>query len=45
MSDRDRPSAAWEYELTAGGFRAGPAFGSAKGRWATMVALKLDYNF
>lgn len=40
-----RPSIAWEYELTAGGFRAGPAFGPEKGRWASLVALKLNYNF
>lgn len=40
-----RPTAAWEYELTAGAFRAGPAFGPQEGRWASMVSLKLDYNF
>jgi alginate production protein len=40
-----RPSAAWEFELTAGAFRAGPAFGTEKGRWAYLGVFKLDYNF
>ena len=40
-----RPSAAWEFEFTAGGFHAGPAFGPAKGRWASLIAFKLNYNF
>jgi alginate production protein len=41
-----RPGASpWEFELTAGGFRAGPAFGPAQGRWAGLIELKLDFNF
>jgi alginate production protein len=35
----------WEFELTAGAFRAGPAFGAEQGRWAGLVEAKLDYNF
>lgn len=35
----------WEFELTGGAFRAGPAFGPAQGRWAGLIELKLDYNF
>ncbi len=41
-----RPEAsAWEFELTAGAFRAGPAFDAEEGRWAGLVEMKLDYNF
>lgn len=36
---------AWELELTAGAFRAGPAFGPERGRWAGLIELKVDYNF
>ncbi len=36
---------AWEFELTAGAFRAGPAFGPAQGRWAGLIEVKLDFNF
>ena len=35
----------WEFELTAGAFRAGPAFGPQQGRWAGLAEFKLDYNF
>ncbi len=40
-----RPSAAWEFEFTGGGFRAGEAFGAERGRWAGLAQFKLDYNF
>lgn len=35
----------WEFEFTAGAFRAGPAFGPQQGRWAGLAEFKLDYNF
>ena len=35
----------WEVELTAGTFRAGPAFGDEAGKWAGLVELKVDYSF
>lgn len=40
-----RPTPSWDFELTGGGFRAGPAFGDEQGRWAWLVEFKLDYNF
>lgn len=40
-----RPDNGWEFELTAGAFRAGPAFGPEAGRWAGLVEVKIDYNF
>lgn len=40
-----RPKSNWEFEFTAGAFRAGPAFGAEAGRWASLVELKVDYNF
>jgi alginate production protein len=40
-----RPSAAWEFEMTAGAFRAGPAFGAEEGRWAYLGSFKFDFNF
>ena len=40
-----RPSAIWEFELTAGGFRANSAFGAQDGKWAGLVELKIDRNF
>jgi alginate production protein len=41
-----RPVASpWEFEITAGGFRAGPAFDAEQGRWAGLVEFKVDYNF
>lgn len=40
-----RPSAAWQFELTGGAFRAGSAFGREAGRWAALIELKIDYNF
>lgn len=40
-----RPGSGWEFELTAGAFRAGPAFGPEAGRWAGLVEVKIDYNF
>jgi alginate production protein len=40
-----RPTAAWEFEMTAGAFRAGPAFGTEEGRWAYLGSFKFDYNF
>lgn len=36
---------AWEFELTTGAFRAGPAFGPAQGRWAGLIEVKVDFNF
>lgn len=39
------PKGNWEFELTTGAFRAGPAFGTQAGRWASLVELKVDYNF
>lgn len=35
----------WEAELAAGSFRAGDAFGPAKGEWAHSLSAKLNYNF
>jgi alginate production protein len=35
----------WEFEFTAGAFRAGQAFGPEAGRWAGLAELKVDYNF
>ena len=35
----------WEFEFSAGAFRAGQAFGEAKGEWAHSAAFKLNYNF
>jgi alginate production protein len=40
-----RPDSPWEYELTAGAFRAGRAFEADKGRWAKLLELRVDYNF
>ncbi len=40
-----RPPTRWEFEMSGGAFRAGPAFGDSEGRWAGSVELKLDYNF
>lgn len=40
-----RPASAWEFELTAGAFRAGRAFDAEAGRWAKLVELRVDYNF
>jgi alginate production protein len=40
-----RSDSPWEFELTAGAFRAGQAFGSEKGRIASLIEAKLDYNF
>lgn len=40
-----RSDSPWEFELTAGAFRAGSAFGSEKGRVAGLIEAKLDYNF
>lgn len=40
-----RPRGGWEFELTAGAFRAGPAFGPEQDRWAGLVEVKVDYNF
>lgn len=36
---------AWEFEVTAGAFRAGPAFGPEQGRLAGLIEVKVDYNF
>lgn len=40
-----RSASPWEFELTAGAFRAGSAFGSEQGRVAGLIEIKLDYNF
>jgi hypothetical protein len=40
-----RPNQAWEFEFTAGAFRAGPAFGTEKGKWAGIAQIKIDFNF
>jgi hypothetical protein len=35
----------FEFEITAGAFRAGPAFDADQGRWAGLIEVKVDYNF
>ena len=40
-----RGQTGWEFELTAGAFRAGPAFGLETGRWAGLAEVKIKYNF
>lgn len=40
-----RPDSPWEFELTAGAFRAGRAFEGNSGRWAKLIELRADYNF
>lgn len=45
ISISHRPPSGWEFELTAGAFRAGPAFGPEHGRWAGLFEAKVDYNF
>jgi alginate production protein len=40
-----RPKSGWDFELTSGIFRAGPAFGAAEGRKAWLVEFKLSKNF
>jgi hypothetical protein len=40
-----RPRGRWEFELTAGAFRAGPAFSVNSKRWAGLLELRVDYNF
>lgn len=45
LSLSHRPRSGWEFELTTGAFRAGPAFGPEAGRWAGLVELKVDFNF
>lgn len=40
-----RPDSPWEFELTAGAFRAGRAFEGDSGRWAKLIELRVDYNF
>lgn len=45
VSISHRPPSGWEFELTAGAFRAGPAFGPEAGRWAQLIEVKVDFNF
>ena len=40
-----RPPSGWDFELTTGAFRAGPAFGPAQGQWAWSVGIKIAKNF
>ena len=45
ISFSHRPRGRWEFELTAGAFRAGPAFSVNSKRWAGLLELRVDYNF
>jgi alginate production protein len=40
-----RPKSGWDFELTGGAFRAGPAFGSEQGRKAWLIEMKASKNF
>ncbi len=40
-----RPNDAVDLEFVAGGFRAGPAFDSRQGAWASLVKIKLNLSF
>jgi alginate production protein len=40
-----RPKSGWEFEFTAGLFRAAAAYGRDQGQWVGLMEVKLDFNF
>jgi hypothetical protein len=40
-----RPNSGWGFELTAGAFRPGAAYGREQGHVAGLVEVRLNYGF